>query len=219
MTSVGDVMRVPTPAALAALARQLAVVYWWCDDAGLYHIDPAWWPLVGLAAPANALDVAQLQDLVSGPFQPSASGVQRIEWRSSAGQCVAAYWLAVNGQQGWLRLAQLPVDGAQLHLAALAQMVGDDAVSAVLADFSSALALAQTQLSDAVTRRDHRQLERVSHKLKSSCRLVGAKQSALLLEQLELACREGSVDDLTSRWQALQPQLHALAHEVAQQLG
>ncbi len=173
----------------ALIAKELGLIRWWRDACGDYWFEPQWWQFLGMAAATSAMSRQQLEQLQVQPVVMSASTASLVQWRHSSGHVVQTLWLAVNADYGWLRLETLPTR------------------------------LVQLQLADAVQARDHQQLERSSHKLKSSCRLVGATDTALLLEQLELACRQGSVDDLAERWAELQPRLQALAGEVQQKLA
>ncbi len=212
ITSMDDAER-------ALVAKELGLIRWWRDACGDYWFEPQWWQFLGMAAATSAMSRQQLEQLQVQPVVMSASTASLVQWRHNSGHLVQSLWLAVNADYGWLRLETLPTRLVQLQLAALVRMVGEDAVSDVLRDFATSLTKLQQQLADAVQARDHQQLERCSHKLKSSCRLVGATDTALQLEQLELACRQGSVDDLAERWAELQPRLQALAGEVEQKLA
>ncbi len=212
ITSMDDAER-------ALVAKELGLIRWWRDACGGYWFEPQWWQFLGMPAATSAMSRQQLEQLQVQPVLMSASTASLVQWRHNSGHLVQSLWLAVNADYGWLRLETLPTRLVQLQLAALVRMVGEDAVSDVLRDFATSLTKLQQQLADAVQARDHQQLERCSHKLKSSCRLVGATDTALQLEQLELACRQGSVDDLAERWAELQPRLQALAGEVEQKLA
>lgn len=202
----------------AQLAQQLGVVRWQQDEQGAYWLDECWWSLLALPPPATGLTMAQLQLYFAAPSEMQHSQLQLQHWRHGFGHVVQAHWLTVDATHGWLRLVELPQAAPLLQLQALTSMVGEDAVADVLADFARSLATLRQQLADAVNARDHKQLERCSHKLKSSCRLVGAKAIAEQLEQLELACRQDSEHDFSAQWQRLVPQFNALAAAVAKRL-
>lgn len=212
ITSMDDAER-------ALVAKELGLIRWWRDACGGYWFEPQWWQFLGMPEVTQALTQQQLEQLQVQPVLMGASTASVVQWRHHSGHLVQSLWLAVNDDNGWLRLETLPTRLVQLQLAGLVRMVGEDAVSDVLRDFATSLTKLQQQLADAVQARDHQQLERSSHKLKSSCRLVGATDTALQLEQLEMACRQGSVDDLAERWAELQPRLQALAGEVQQKLA
>jgi len=204
---------------LAPLARELGVVRWQQDALGLYWLDPHWWTLLGLPAPDGGISAAQLPQYWSAPAQPLTEQLQLQVWLHGDGHPLPAHWLTVDASHGWLRLVELPqAMPSLLQLDGLTRMVGQEAVADVLADFARSLATLHTQLADAVVARDHKQLERCSHKLKSSCRLVGAKAIAEQLEALELACRQDSEQDFAALWQRLEPSLQALSRAVARQL-
>lgn len=201
------------------VAKELGFIRWWRDARGAYFFEPQWWQFLGMTAPESGLTLQQLEQLLQQPLAPHSHTATPVQWLHSSGSMLQTLWLEVSPLHGWLRLETLPTRFVQLQLAALTRMVGEEAVGDVLQDFAVSLGKLQQQLTDAVQARDHQQLERTSHKLKSSCRLVGATETAFQLEQLELACRQGSVDDLSERWGVLLPRLQALRLEVQQTLA
>jgi len=196
-------------------AQQLRLAQWrYVEEPQSVQIDPHWWELLGYPKQPSNLTLAELAARLETPAH-FMQGRWNWVWRDASGQRRQSWLSSLDGLCGWIRLDAVAVaKPASLDLSRLSAMVGEESVLEVLAEFAQNLQTNTQLLAQAVQQRDHRQLEAVSHKLKSSCRLVGASQQAALLEQLELDCRQGTLEDLQQQWLRLQSPLQDLADEV-----
>lgn len=87
--------------------------------------------------------------------------------------------------------------------AVIANLIGEDAVIVILQEFLLSLVPTRDELSIAFKQQNKAQTMMLCHRLKSSTRFVGAEHSANLLEQIELACKNGQDVPLVTQTQLL----------------